>query len=64
MFIESLRADSLYTNFFGLEFRTSQVLAAVIFTACASVLLYNLIKKPKKTLYLKKIIKKQEKKAK
>ncbi|MBE6645156.1 MAG: prolipoprotein diacylglyceryl transferase [Ruminococcaceae bacterium] len=53
MFIEGLRADSLYTNLFGLEFRTSQVLAAVIFAVCLSLLIYFQIKKPNKPLYVK-----------
>jgi phosphatidylglycerol:prolipoprotein diacylglycerol transferase len=51
MFIEGLRSDSLYTNFFGLEFRTSQVLAALIFTACLGFLIYFAIKKPNKKLF-------------
>ncbi len=53
MLIEGLRADSLYTNLFGWEFRTSQVLAALIFTACLSLLIYFQIKKPNKALYVK-----------
>lgn len=53
MLIEGLRADSLYTNLFGLEFRTSQVLAALIFAACLSLLIYFQIKKPNKPLYVK-----------
>ena len=59
MFIEGLRTDSLYTNIFGLEFRTSQVLAAVIFAVTAGILIYFAIKRPKKELYFKK---KEEKK--
>ena len=51
MFIESLRADSLYTKIFGLEFRTSQVLAALIFAACLCCLIYFHIRKPKKEIY-------------
>ena len=51
MFIEGLRADSLYATVFGIEFRISQVLAAVIFTACLTALIYFSIKKPKKKLY-------------
>ena len=54
MFIEGLRTDSLYTNIFGLEFRTSQVLAALIFVATLAVLIYFAIKRPKKPLYFKK----------
>jgi len=51
MFIEGLRADSLYATVFGIDFRISQVLAAVIFTACLTALIYFSIKKPKKKLY-------------
>ena len=51
MFIEGLRTDSLYTNIFGLEFRTSQVLAALIFVVTAAVLVYFAIKRPNKPLY-------------
>ena len=51
MFIEGLRADSLYTTIFGITFRTSQVLAAIIFTLCLGVLIYFQIKKPKKELF-------------
>lgn len=51
MFIEGLRADSLYTKIFGLEFRTSQVLAAIIFIICLSCLVYFGIRKPRKELY-------------
>ena len=54
MFIEGLRTDSLYTSIFGLTFRTSQVLAALIFVATAAVLIYFAIKRPKKALYFKK----------
>ena len=53
MFIEGLRSDSLYTSIFGLEFRTSQVLAAVIFAVCLSFLIYFQVKKPSKALYVK-----------
>lgn len=53
MLIEGLRADSLYSSLFGLEFRTSQVLAALIFTACLSLLIYFAVKKPDKPLYFK-----------
>ena len=63
MFIEGLRADSLYTRIFGLEFRTSQVLAALIFIACLSILIYFEIKKPNKPLYVKEPkVKKEDKK--
>ncbi len=51
MFIEGLRADSLYSKIFGIEFRTSQVLAAVIFTVCSAALIYFAIRKPNKELY-------------
>ena len=62
MFIEGLRSDSLYTNLFGLEFRTSQVLAATILLLCVCTLIYFAIKKPNKTLYFnKQEIKKEEK---
>ena len=53
MLIEGLRTDSLYTNIFGLSFRTSQVLAAIIFTVCLGLLVYFQIKKPNKPLYVK-----------
>ena len=51
MFIEGLRADSLYTRIFGLEFRTSQVLAGLILAACLSALIYFAVKKPDKPFY-------------
>ena len=51
MFIEGLRSDSLYTNLFGLEFRTSQVLAGVIFAVCLFLLIYLKVKKFNKELY-------------
>ena len=51
MFIEGLRTDSLYGSFFGIEFRLSQVLAALIFATCTFFLIYFAIKKPKKELY-------------
>ncbi len=51
MFIEGLRSDSLYASIFGIEFRVSQVLAAIIFTVCASVLIYFAIRKTNKELY-------------
>lgn len=53
MFIEGLRADSLYTSIFGITFRTSQVLAALIFATCLSFLIYFYVKKPNKPLYVK-----------
>ena len=51
MFIEGLRTDSLYGSFFGIEFRLSQVLAAMIFAVCAFFLIYFAIKKPDRNLY-------------
>ncbi len=51
MFIEGLRADSLYASIFGIEFRVSQVLAALIFAACTAALIYFKIRKPNKELY-------------
>lgn len=51
MFIEGLRTDSLYGSIFGIEFRLSQVLAALIFATCAFFLIYFAIKNPKKELY-------------
>lgn len=53
MFIEGLRVDSLWTNIFGWQFRTSQVLAAAIFTTTLILLVYFAIKRPKKPLYKK-----------
>lgn len=53
MFIEGLRMDSLMSSFLGLNFRTSQVLAALIFVTCLSLLIYFQIKKPSKPLYVK-----------
>lgn len=53
MLIEGLRADSLYTNLFGWEFRTSQVLAGVIFAVCLSLLIYFSVKKPNKAFYVR-----------
>lgn len=50
--IEVLRADSLYTSFFGLfEFRTSHLLAALIFIACTALLIYFKFKQPNKPFY-------------
>ena len=60
-FIEGLRMDSLYFSLFGLELRTSQVLAAVIFVIAAAVLTYFAIKKPTKPLYSKRVDKKSKK---
>ena len=53
MFIEGLRQDSLYTTIFSLTFRTSQVLAAVIFTVCLALYIYFLIKKPNRPFFYK-----------
>ncbi len=53
MFIEGLRQDSLYSSIFGLEFRTSQILAALILVATISALIYFAIKKPSNKLYIK-----------
>ena len=61
MFIEGLRADSLYSSIFGIEFRTSQVLAAIIFVICTACLIYFAIKKPAKALYHKEPKAKEEK---
>lgn len=53
MFIEGLRMDSLYSEIFGLEFRTSQVLAGAIFIVCLALYIYFLIKKPNKPFFCK-----------
>ena len=54
MFIEGLRTDSLYSSIFGIEFRTSQVLAAVIFVICATALIvFQWIKKPNRPFFHK-----------
>ncbi len=53
MFIEGLRMDSLYSEIFGIRFRTSQVLAAIIFTVCLAFYVYFRIKKPTKPFYHK-----------
>ena len=54
MFIEGLRTDSLYSSIFGIEFRTSQVLAAVIFAVTLVLLIvFGFFKKPNKPLYCK-----------
>ena len=55
MLIEGLRTDSLYTKLFGgaITFRTSQVLAGLIFAACLGLLIYFAIKKPKKEFFKK-----------
>lgn len=51
MFIEGLRTDSLYIP--GTEIRTSQALALVIFVFCLAMLIFFMIKKPTKPLYVK-----------
>ena len=53
MFIEGLRMDSLYSEIFGLQFRTSQVLAGAIFTVCLALYIYFLIKRPTKPFFFK-----------
>lgn len=57
MMIEGLRTDSLYI--FGV-IRVSQLLAAVIFLACTSLLIYFAIKRPQRPMYIreKKTLKK------
>lgn len=54
-FIEGLRTDSLYTSIFGLEFRTSQLLACIILTLCIAFMAYMeyriIFKKEKFDLY-------------
>ena len=51
-FVEGMRTDSLYMNIFGLELRTSQVLAAILFIVCTSVLIYLRVKKFEKPLFV------------
>ena len=53
MLIEGLRMDSLYSEIFGLKFRTSQVLAGAIFIVCLALYIYFLVKKPTKPFYFK-----------
>ena len=55
MFIEGLRMDSLYSEIFGLKFRTSQVLAAAIFIVCLTLYIYFIIKRPNKPFFQKAI---------
>ena len=52
MFIEGLRTDSLYFSLFGLELRTSQVLAAAIFAVCAFFLIFLAIRKYEKPKFI------------
>lgn len=51
MFIEGLRSDSLYIGDTGI--RVSQLLAAIIFVVCLSLLIFFAIKKPTAPLYHK-----------
>ena len=51
MLIEGLRTDSLYL--FGSGIRVSQALAALIFIACTSALIYFAIKRPNKPFYVR-----------
>ena len=60
MFIEGLRSDSLYFELFGVSLRTSQVLAAVIFSIALASLIYFAINKPNKPFYHKQEVKKQK----
>jgi phosphatidylglycerol:prolipoprotein diacylglycerol transferase len=64
MFIEGLRTDSLYMSLFGLEFRVSQVLAAIIFAICSALLIYLQVKKIEKPIYIHESKKKQKTKVK
>ena len=61
MLIEGLRADSLYTHIGTLSFRTSQVLAGVIFIVCAVLLIYFHFRRPSAPLYFKESIKNKQK---
>lgn len=49
--IEGLRTDSLYIP--GTGIRVSQLLAILIFVACLGLLIYFIVKPPKKSLYFK-----------
>lgn len=51
MLIEGLRTDSLYL--FGTSIRVSQALAALLFVACAALLIYFAIKKPNRPFYFR-----------
>ena len=53
MFIEGLRADSLYFHIGSLSFRTSQVLAGAILITCTALLIYFHFKKPSSEFYTK-----------
>jgi phosphatidylglycerol:prolipoprotein diacylglycerol transferase len=55
MWIEGLRTDSLYL--FGSSIRVSQALAAVLFVACTSLLIYFAIKKPNRPFYRMETVK-------
>lgn len=63
MFIEGLRTDSLYSTIFGIEFRTSQVLAAVIFVIASAFLIYFAFRCPRKPLYHKSTVTNNTKKS-
>ena len=62
MFIEGLRADSLYTHIGELSFRTSQVLAGIILEVCVALLIYFHFRRPTKPLFYKKPQSKQNNK--
>ena len=49
--IEGLRTDSLYIP--GTPIRVSQLLAILVFVACLAMLIYFIVKPPKKPLYFK-----------
>ena len=59
MFIEGLRTDSLYTTIMGVSFRTSQILAIIIFIVTAAILIFFRIKRPVGPLYYR--VKKENK---
>ena len=61
MLIEGLRTDSLTFTIFGTVFRTSQVLAAVLFVICTAFLIYFAFKKPNKEFYHRINIKTEKK---
>ena len=61
MFIEGLRTDSLWFSLFGADFRTSQVLAAVVFVVCTFLLIYFAFKKPNREFYFRTPVKKTKK---
>lgn len=51
LWIEGIRTDSLYL--FGSAIRVSQLLAGLLFVACAAALVYFAIKPPKRKLYFR-----------